>query len=71
MKTKVLIFFVISLSILLLSCSKDSTGPDNEVIATELWNVTIDNGAGSGTWQFNLLPDSTDGLPFFRPLSMC
>lgn len=57
MKTKGLIFFVISISILLLSCSKETTGPNQN--PTEIWDIVIDNGIGNGTWELELLSDST------------
>ncbi|MDP8268621.1 MAG: hypothetical protein P9L97_07840 [Candidatus Tenebribacter davisii] len=58
MKAKVLIFFVITMSIVFLSCSKDSTGPDDNN-PKENWDINIDDGAGSGSWELELMPDST------------
>ena len=60
MKRRIQLFIILLVSIFVLfSCSEDNTGPDNNPIATENWDVNIDDGVGDGSWILELMPDST------------
>ena len=55
---KVVLIILIMLSLVFFSCSKDSTGPGHKN-PTENWDINIDDGAGVGSWELELMPDST------------
>ena len=50
------------LLVVFLGCDSDDdsgTGPNNQEIANEIWEVDIDDGEGDGCWVLTMFADST------------
>jgi len=45
--------------IIIMGCGKDKGNGPNGPIATEQWEVIVDDGQGSGNWKFTMEADST------------
>ena len=55
-----LVIMLLVLSVIIFSCSEKTTEVlSEEPIATEIWDIIIDDGVGNGTWKLELLSDST------------
>ena len=62
MKHKKSCMLVFILLFAFTGCNKDnknSTGPDNQEIASENWDIIIDGGEGTGTMELTMVEDST------------
>ncbi|MCD4650618.1 MAG: hypothetical protein K8S56_02360 [Candidatus Cloacimonetes bacterium] len=55
---KALLFMLIIVLFIFISCKKDSTGSNNNAVATETWDISIETRS-SGTWTLELQTDGT------------